>query len=165
MASTEGRGRAKMQGKDVQLASAKNPSWGYFPGVQKTDLGAYLSTINMSGGKSLPVDLKMLPRPKGKATRVIIMQYDMPRKDTVPHDSDVDSKGNIWYTDQSDYFIGMFDPKTATFKEWPLPKATTHAFGGGSDFAGQQVADAIDFRARFWGRAWQRPRGTPRWAD
>ena len=79
----------------------------------------------------------------GPATRVIVTQYDMPRKDTVPHDSDVDSKGNVWYTDQSDYFVGMLDAKTGTFKEWPLPKATTHAFGGGSDVT-------IDRKDRPW---------------
>jgi streptogramin lyase len=64
---------------------------------------------------------------------VIITQYDMPRKDTVPHDMDVDSKGTPWYTDQSRYFLGKLDPKTATFKEYALPPATKHEFGGGSD--------------------------------
>ncbi len=133
MAGTEGRGRARMEGKEGVERAEKSDSWGVSPGVKKTDLAAYLASINMSGGRSLPADLKTLPRPKGKATRVIVTQYDMPRKDTVPHDSDVDSKGNVWYTDQSDYYVGRFDPKTGTFKEWPLPKATTHAFGGGSD--------------------------------
>jgi virginiamycin B lyase len=133
VASTEGRGRARFHDKEGQERADKSDSWGVAPGVKKVDLAAYLATINMSGGKSLPADLKMLPRPKGKATKVIITQYDMPRKDTVPHDSDVDSKGNVWYTDQSDYFVGRFDPKTATFKEWPLPKAATRPFGGGSD--------------------------------
>jgi len=135
MAGTEGRGRARLHDKEGQERADKSDSWGVAPGVKKVDLAAYLATINMSGGKSLPTDLKTLPRPKGKATRVIITQYDMPRKDTVPHDSDVDSKGNVWYTDQSDYFVGRFDPKTATFKEWPLPKATAsiHPVGGGSD--------------------------------
>lgn len=133
MAGTEGRGRAKLEGKEVAERVAKSPVWGYAPTVKKSDLVAYLASINMSGGRSLPADLKTLPRPQGKATRVIITQYDLPRKDTVPHDSDVDSKGNVWYTDQSDYYVGMLDAKTGTIKEWPLPKASTHAFGGASD--------------------------------
>ncbi|MEQ1896767.1 MAG: carboxypeptidase regulatory-like domain-containing protein [Vicinamibacterales bacterium] len=135
MAGTEvpPRGRAKFHEKESADMFEKMPSWGYAPGVKKPDLAAYLATINMSGGKSLPTDLKTLPRPKGKATKVIVTQYDMPRKDTVPHDSDVDSKGNVWYTDQTDYFLGKFDAKTGTFKEWPLPKPAKHTVGGGSD--------------------------------
>src|SRR5258707_5061442 len=130
MAGTEGRGRAKRQVTTLQ--AAKNPSWGVAPGVKKTDLAEYLATISM--GRSLPADLqlKMLPRPKGDATRVIITQYDMPRKDTVPHDSDVDSKGNVWYTDQSKPFLGTMDPKTGVFKEWEMP-ATKEEISGGSD--------------------------------
>jgi virginiamycin B lyase len=64
---------------------------------------------------------------------VIITQYDMPRKDTHPHDSDVDSKGRVWYTDQSAPFLGMLDPKTGTFTEYPMPEAKTKPLTGGSD--------------------------------
>jgi virginiamycin B lyase len=95
MAGTEGRGRARPDTKEAQEAARKNPNWGFSPGVPKTDLAAYLATVNRSGGRELP-ELKTLPRPKGKATRVIITQYDIPRKDTMPHDSDVDSKGLVW---------------------------------------------------------------------
>jgi len=135
MAGTETplRGRAKFHPKETADMFEKMPAWGYAPGVKKTDLAAYLATINLSGGKSLPASFQTLPRPKGKATKVIITQYDMPRKDTVPHDSDVDAQGNVWYTDQSDYFVGRLDPKTGTFKEWPLPKPEHHTVGGGSD--------------------------------
>ena len=133
VASTERRGRAQFSDPDGRAAMRKNPNWGFAPGVDKAKLGAYLATVNRSGGRALPTDLKTLPRPTGKATRVIITTWDMPRPDTVPHDADVDSKGNVWYTDQSDYFVGRLDPKTGTFKEWPLPEAKTHEFGGGSD--------------------------------
>ena len=133
MAGTEGRGRAQFDSKAAQANAEKNPNWGFSPGVKKTDLAAYLSTINMGGGRSLPVDLKTLPRPKGKGTRVIITQYDMPRKDTVPHDMDVDHLGNPWYTDQSRPYLGMFNPKTGTFSEYEMPKQTHHEFQGGSD--------------------------------
>ncbi len=135
MAGTEGRGRAIMQGKDVQDAVAKNPIWGYGPFVKKTDIADYLASVNQSGGRALPANLKTLPRPKGKATRVIITQYDMPRKSTVPHDLAVDSKGSPWYNDQSDYFVGTMNPKTGEFREYPLPRDEHHAFGGASDIA------------------------------
>jgi virginiamycin B lyase len=143
MAGTEGRGRAKFNGPDALARAQKDPIWGISPGVKKTDLAAYLATINMHGGRALPTAFKTLPRPKGKATRVIVTQYDMPRKDTVPHDSDVDSKGNLWYTDQSDYFVGMLDAKTGVIKEWALPKSTKRPFGGGADVQ-------VDRKDRVW---------------
>ena len=129
---SEGRGRAQMADPHEQEGVEENDSWGFWPGVKKTDLAAYLATINMSGGRSLPTEFKTLPRPTGKATRVIITQYDMPRPDTVPHDSDVDSQGRVWYTDQSRPFLGVLDPKTATFTEYPMPEST-RLFTGGSD--------------------------------
>jgi virginiamycin B lyase len=140
MAGTEGRGRAQFStstvdadGKMVNAAVEKNPSFGMAPGVLKKELAAYLATINRSEGKALPTDLKTLPRPTGKGTRVIITQYDMPRKDTVPHDMDVDSKGTPWYTDQSRPFLGKMDPKTGVFTEYAMPPVTKHEFSGGSD--------------------------------
>ena len=127
------RGRAKFHPKETADMFEKMPTWGHAPTVKKTDLAAYLATINQNGGRALPANLKTLPRPKGKATKVIITQYDLPRRDTVVHDADVDSKGNVWYTDQSDFWVGRFDQKTGTFKEWPLPKPEHHTVGGASD--------------------------------
>ncbi len=95
-------------------------NWGSWP---VAELGQYLATVNMSGGRTtLPYEPKAtLPRPKGPATRVIITQWDQPRKETESHDMDVDSKGNVWYGDESHQFIGKLDMKTNTFTEYPLP--------------------------------------------
>ena len=135
VASTEGRGRAQFNEKAARERSRQKPSptWGVEPGAPIPELSAYLASVNRHGGRELPTEFKTLPRPKGRATRVIITSWDLPRKDTVAHDADVDSKGHVWYTDQSKYFFGRLDPKTNTFKEWPLPEAKTHEFGGGSD--------------------------------
>ena len=136
MAGTEGRGRAQFDGKAAQAAAEKNPSWGFVPGANKVELGTYLATINQSGGRALPAKFSLLPRPKGKGTKVIITQYDMPRKDTVPHDMDVALDGNPWYTDQSRPFIGMMNAKTGQFTEYPirpLGTDTHHEFAGASD--------------------------------
>jgi virginiamycin B lyase len=136
MAGTEGRGRAQFDGKAAQAAAEKNPNWGYVPGANKVELAKYLATINQSGGRALPATFNLLPRPKGKGTRVIITQYDMPRKDTVAHDMDVALDGNPWYTDQSRPFIGTMNAKTGVFTEFPirpLGKDTHHEFAGASD--------------------------------
>jgi len=133
MAGTEGRGRAQFHSPEMQEFAEQNEVWGFAPGVNKSDLAAYLATINTSDGKALPTELKVLPRPSGKDTQVIITQYDMPRKSTVPHDMDVDSTGTPWYTDQSRPFLGKMDPQTGVFTEYEFPVATTHAWTGGSD--------------------------------
>ncbi|MGE3579078.1 MAG: carboxypeptidase regulatory-like domain-containing protein [Vicinamibacterales bacterium] len=118
----EGRVRAVLEPKEALERADKNPNWGYWPALSKKDLGAYLATINLNGaGANLPATFKTLPRPKGAETKVIITQYDMPRKGTIAHDGDLDQDGNFWYTDQSALYIGRFDPKTATFKEWAVP--------------------------------------------
>ncbi len=128
----EGRTRAVLETKEGLERAEKNPNWGYFPPLKKTDLGVYLATVNQNGaGKQLPATFKTLPRPKGAETKVIITQYDMPRK-TVAHDGDLARDGHFWYTDQSAMFIGRFDTKTATFKEWAVP-GTTKTPAGVSD--------------------------------
>ena len=40
---------------------------------------------------------------------------------TVTHDSDLDSKGNLWYTDESAQLFGRFNTKTHEIKEWRPP--------------------------------------------
>jgi virginiamycin B lyase len=129
--SNDGRGRGQKQTADRVAAADKNANWGNVP---KKDLAEYLATLNLSGGRtSYPFELKTLPRPTGKATRVIITQYDMPRADTVSHDLDLDSKGTVWYTDESRMFFGKMDPKTGQFTEWPLPAVPDGDIPGARD--------------------------------
>src|SRR5262249_4149126 len=91
------------------------------PGIDKAELGRFLATINMSGGRTdVPFQLKTLPRPTGKATRVIITQYDFPRKNTVSHEAELDSKGAVWYTDENEPYVGTLDPKTGKITEWHI---------------------------------------------
>jgi virginiamycin B lyase len=106
--------------------------WG---GWNMAELGQYLETVNLSGGKAdWSYDLQAsLPRPTGKGTRVIITQWDQPRKVTVSHDMAVDSKGNVWYGDESHQFIGMLNPKTHAFIDYPLPPVPTGHLPGTRD--------------------------------
>ena len=92
--------------------------------VMKDRVGAaaaYLATINLSSGPTWSYPLKTYPRPTGKATRVIITEYDLPRKETLPHDAAVDSHGMVWYGDFGTHMLGMLDPKTGKVTEYPLP--------------------------------------------
>ncbi len=81
----------------------------------------YLSTINLSSVSQWQYPLKTLPRPTGKATRMIVTQYDLPRKYTMPHDVVVGSGGIVWYSDHAQQILGRLDPKTGNVVEYPLP--------------------------------------------
>ena len=114
-----------------QVTNPAVAPWGRFQG---NDLGEYLSTVNMSGGRTkLPFELKYLPRPTGKATRVIITQWDQPRKDTMTHDGVVDAKGNFWYADESNQMVGKLDPKTNKITEYSMPAVRDDSLKGTRD--------------------------------
>jgi streptogramin lyase len=80
----------------------------------------YLARINLSQVSQWEYPLKTLPRPTGRATRVIITEYDMPRPTTEPHDVLVDRDGTVWYSDFGELFISKFDPKTLKLTEYPV---------------------------------------------
>ena len=105
--------------------------WGRFQG---NDLGEYLSTVNMSGGRTeLPFDMEYMPRPTGKATRVIVTQWDQPRRTTMTHDGVVGPNGNFWYGDESNMMVGMLNPKTNEFREYELPGVREGSLKGTRD--------------------------------
>ena len=85
------------------------------------EFAKYLSTINLSSTKEWKYELKTLPRPTGRATRVIVTEYDLPDPGRLPHDADLDDKGMVWYNDFREPLIGRLDPRTGETKEWRMP--------------------------------------------
>jgi virginiamycin B lyase len=82
---------------------------------------AYLATVNLSARPRWGYPLKTLPRPSGRATRVIIKEYDLPRAATAPHDIYRDAQGLLWFSEFGDQELGMLDPKTGKTTEYPIP--------------------------------------------
>lgn len=80
----------------------------------------YLSTINLSATDKWAFPLKTLPRPKGRATHVVVTEYELPKPDAVPHDVAVDPNGAVWYADSESQYLGKFDPKTNKFAQYPI---------------------------------------------
>jgi len=80
----------------------------------------YLASINLSEVDRWEYPLKTLSRPTGRATRVVITEYGLPRQTTEPHDVIVDAQGNVWYSDFGELFISKFDPKTLKLTEYPI---------------------------------------------
>jgi virginiamycin B lyase len=62
-----------------------------------------------------------LPRPHGRSTNVIITEYDLPRKEALPHDVIVDGDGHAWYSDFGSQYVGELDPKTGKVTDHALP--------------------------------------------
>src|SRR6185295_14821796 len=80
----------------------------------------FLTGVNLSGGPQWNYALKTNPRPKGRATRVIVTEYDLPRVTISPHDVVIDDQGVAWYSSFGEQFLGRFDPKTLEHKEYPI---------------------------------------------
>ena len=100
---------------------------------QMTKFAQYVSTINLSKAAKWDYPLKTFPRPKGKATRVIITEYDLPRPEAMPHDAAIDAEGLIWYSDFGSQYLGKLDPKTAKAMEYPVPVTKPGAPAGALD--------------------------------
>ena len=91
-------------------------------GVDPMEIGTWLANVNASYNSKQSFPLKTLPRPKGKATRTVITEYDLPRKLAMPHDVIVDGEGMVWYSDFGDQFIGRLDPKTGKVTDFAIPE-------------------------------------------
>ena len=81
----------------------------------------FLSTINLSSAQPWKYALTTLTRPKGRATQVVITEYDLPRPTIEPHDVIVDADGVAWYCNFGEQTIGKLDPQTGKVTEFPLP--------------------------------------------
>ena len=90
-------------------------------GFEPEEIARWLASVNTAYNSKQSIALKTLPRPKGRATRAIITEYDLPRKLAMPHDVVVDSQGTAWYSDFGEQFIGRVDPKTGKGTEFPIP--------------------------------------------
>jgi streptogramin lyase len=91
---------------------------GQGPGMKAT--AEYLASINLSH-ETWSYQLKTLPRLTGRANRVIITEYDLPRRLVQPHDVVVDEQGMIWFSHFAEQFLGKMDPRTGQVWEYPIP--------------------------------------------
>jgi virginiamycin B lyase len=81
----------------------------------------YLTTVNLSARDRWNYPLKQHPRPKGRATKVIYTEYDLPQRSRQPHDVIVDSHGLAWYAGFGEQILGRLDPKDGSIKEYDIP--------------------------------------------
>lgn len=83
----------------------------------------YIASLNLSEQETWKFPLKTLPRVNGRGTKVVITEYDLPRRTIQPHDVVLDQDGVAWYSDFGDQMIGKFDPRTLAHTEIRIPLA------------------------------------------
>jgi virginiamycin B lyase len=93
-------------------------------------LAAYLASVNLSKADKWNYTLKTLPRPRGRATRVLVTEYDLPRKTIAPHDVITDAAGIAWYSNFLENTLGRLDPKTGAHTEFTWPTVKPNAAKG-----------------------------------
>jgi streptogramin lyase len=91
------------------------------PAGAEQKFAEYLAGINLSARSTHPFELKSFPRPTGRATKVIITEYDLPRKEIQPHDVIVDPNGVVWYSHFGEQFLSKLDPRTGKVTDFPIP--------------------------------------------
>jgi len=89
------------------------------PDPEYTLLVKWLSRIRGPGAQDAP--LRVFPRPRGQATRVVVTEFEMPRQLLMLHDAALDGQGNVWYTSHKTRYVGKMDPKTGIFTDYTLP--------------------------------------------
>lgn len=81
-------------------------------------LAAELSKI-AGADKLKSYNLKLLPRPKGDATKVVITQYDLPDAQIEPHDVAVRNE-RVWWGDFAGPLVGLLDSRTGEDKTYTI---------------------------------------------
>ena len=110
----------------------------------------YLASLNLSSVEQWQYPLKIAARPTGKATQVIITEYDLPKRTRQPHDVIVDKEGIVWYASFGEPILGKLDPKTGKTTEYPIPVLKPGHINGNLDVElddDQNVWVAMTFQA------------------
>src|ERR1700694_5387698 len=80
------------------------------------------------------------------ASPLAVVEYQIPRAQAFPHDPAVGADGIVWYTDQSNSFIGRLDPATGKITDYPTPTPASGPHGivvapdGGVWYTAQRIA-------------------------
>lgn len=101
-----------------RLAERQREEHGELRDKARHEQAEFLATIHWTP-EAYP--LKVLTRPTGKSTHILVTEYDLPRKTIEPHDVLLDSKGMVWFSDFGEQVLGRLDPKTGKVTEYPVP--------------------------------------------
>lgn len=63
------------------------------------------------------------------SAQLTVQEYTIPRSGAFPHDPAFSADGIVWYTDQSNSYIGRLDPRTRTFTDYKTPTSGSGPHG------------------------------------
>jgi virginiamycin B lyase len=101
---------------------------GRFSPADEARLAHWLASVRGPGSPD-PAFIA-LPRPQGRATQVVITEYELPRLETATHDVSGDADGNIWYSTHRSSYVGRLDPRTGKVTEFHVPPVQPGALPG-----------------------------------
>jgi streptogramin lyase len=101
---------------------------GPFADANEQKLVKWLASVR--GPDASDPSFMTLPRPKGRQTRMIITEYELPRLELATHDVHGNGDGKIWYSTHRSSFVGLLDPKTGAVKEYHVPLPDKAALPG-----------------------------------
>jgi virginiamycin B lyase len=84
-------------------------------------LSGYLARHFGPGEPGVKLPEAVAYRNRAGAPDVVITQFDIPTRTAVPHNLAVDSRGRIWFVERFADKVGVLDPETAGFREFPIP--------------------------------------------
>jgi virginiamycin B lyase len=79
----------------------------------------FLSRVRGPDAQDAP--LRVFPRPRGAATKVIVTEYELPQSLLALHDVQGDSKGMLWFSSHKTDVVGKIDPSTGIVTEYTIP--------------------------------------------
>jgi virginiamycin B lyase len=79
--------------------------------------------------RSLATLLPALGLVAAAASPLAVVEYQIPRERAFPHDPAVGADGIVWYTDQTNSFIGRLDPATGKITDYPTPTPASGPHG------------------------------------
>ncbi len=72
------------------------------------------------------------------AATLKLTEYEIPAAGARPRRLEITADGRVWYSDYRRGFVGLYNPRTKGFKEWPLPSGSSaRPYGMASDERGR----------------------------
>lgn len=91
------------------------------PAEVEAHVAEWLASVNLNGREAHPFAYQTYARPMGRATRVIITEWDLPRPEIQPHDVIVDQDGMAWFGHFGEQFLTRLDPQTGKTTDYAIP--------------------------------------------
>jgi virginiamycin B lyase len=113
-------------GAGSTLINIRNP--GRLPPAEEAAFVHWLATAR--GPDAKDPNFVVQPRPQGRAAKVVITEYELPRLEVSTHDTAGDAQGRVWYSTHRSSYVGRLDPANGHIEEFHVPLPDPAALPG-----------------------------------